>query len=185
VLDASRAVEAAVAQGDVQAIRMAASALEQALRGEFVPVAELALAAVPAATEVPATLVGTDEVAPGAEPSTESLAESPTAEAATPTAAESVAAQSHATAQVSAAPRKVVAVRGDDRPGMKRAEPAGRDDRRGPPRDRDARGPARSGDHGSERGQRVRGDGESTRPRSLGASPPRRKRALGLSSPGT
>lgn len=43
--------------------------------------------------------------------------------------------------------RKLVAMRGDDRPGMKKAEPAGRDDRRGPgSRDgRDARGPRDAG----------------------------------------
>jgi hypothetical protein len=45
-----------------------------------------------------------------------------------------------APAKPSAPPRKIVAVRGDDRPGMKKAEPAGRDQRRGP------------GERGGERG---------------------------------
>ena len=56
-----------------------------------------------------------------------------------------------------APPRKIVAVRGDDRPGMKKAEPAGRDDRRGPG-GRDGRG-----DRGGFGGRSDNRDGRDSR----------------------
>jgi ATP-dependent RNA helicase SUPV3L1/SUV3 len=127
VLDASRALETASAGGDAQQIRAAMAALEAALSAQSeAPVAPIA-AAKPAQADAPA--------------------EAPTSEE---TPAESAAP---APAPV-APPKKLVAMRGDDRPGMKKTEPAGRDarrdgkpggrpDSRGGPRDfRDARGPA-------------------------------------------
>jgi ATP-dependent RNA helicase SUPV3L1/SUV3 len=87
VLDAARALEAASAAGDAQAIRAAMAQMEAALTGERAVAPAPAAAAAPASSEESATPV--------------------------------------ALAPVQAAPRKpVVAVRGDDRPGMKRSEPA-------------------------------------------------------------
>lgn len=100
VLDASRALEAASASGDAQAIRAAMAALDAAL-------------AAPA-DEAPAP------------------AAAPAADAATP-------ADGEAPAAPAAPPRKLVAMRGDDRPGQKRGDapaPQGRrDDRRDGRRD--------------------------------------------------
>ncbi|GAB3776534.1 hypothetical protein GCM10028796_54160 [Ramlibacter monticola] len=149
VLEASKAVEEATASGDAQKIRVAVAALEQALRG-----GEAAAAPAPAAA-----------AAPGEAPA----GEAPTAEA---TAAEPAASEGEAAAAAPArpAPKPVIAMRGDDRPGARRPEvaatatrpggrfearrpggPGGRDardDRRGPPRgdrgdrfEREDRGP--------------------------------------------
>ena len=114
VLDAAKALEAASAAGDAQKIRQAQEALEQAMRGQ----APTASAAEPAAG--PAAI----EASEGS--SASEVAEQQPEGAVQPTPAQTPA-------------RKLVAMRGDDRPGMKKAEPAGRDDRRGPG-GRDARG---------------------------------------------
>jgi hypothetical protein len=108
VLEAAKALESATAKGDASAIRAAMQALEQIARGEVVeasaaPVA--ASAAAPAPAEVAEAPV---EQAPETGPEASDTAEP--------------------IAQPKAAPRPVVAVRGDDRPGQKRTEaaPAGR-----------------------------------------------------------
>ncbi len=120
VLDASRALDAASASGDAAQIRAAMGALEEALRGqaEAPPRAPTAAAAEP-------TVPAAAGEAPAADGTTAELASTDT---------------ETAPAKPSAPPRKIVAVRGDDRPGMKKAEPAGRDQRRGP------------GERGGERG---------------------------------
>ena len=114
VLDAARALDAASAAGDAQQIRAAQQALEQAMRGE---------GHVHEAPKGPGVDAQAQE--PGALP-------------------ESPATPAEAPAPAAAPARKLVAMRGDDRPGMKKAEPAGRDDRRGPA-GRDSRGPRDSG----------------------------------------
>ena len=163
VLDASRALEQASASGDAQRIRAAMQELESALAGRpaavepapvAAPVAEKAAPIEPAAAS--------DE--PASETTEEAVAasESDVAEVAAP--AEPVAPAKPATL-----PKKLVAMRGDDRPGMKKAEPAGRDargarpdgrrdgggagrpDSRGP---RDARGPGAAAPWRDEREQR-------------------------------
>ena len=120
VLDAARALDAASAAGDAQQIRQAQQALDRAMRGE----ADAAVVTAPPAAEPPADKPA-DAVAG------ESVDEPVGAANETPTSAPPPAPA-----------RKLVAMRGDDRPGMKKTEPAGRDDRRGPGgRDgRDARG---------------------------------------------
>lgn len=144
VLEASKAVEAAAASGDVQQIHAAAKALEAIVRGQ-VPVA-----AAPAA--VPTEAAAGAETAPASEEN-KPEAQEQTAQAATesiadevPAAAELVEAAALAEAQApesaeaaepaepaqapapKAAAKPVVAMRGDDRPGMRKAEaaPAGR-----------------------------------------------------------
>jgi len=103
VIEASKAVESAVAKGDASAIRAAMQNLERVSLGELpvevpspVVVAAAASAPLPAPEE-PIVATATEVVA---EP-VESVAPTPTPKA---------------------APRPVVAVRGDDRPGQKRTE---------------------------------------------------------------
>ncbi len=117
VLDAARALEQASAAGDAQRIRAAMDALRDAARGERADAAAEAVVPVPAAAPVEGS-ADSEAVADEA-PTTSSKPE--------------------------AAPRKLVAMRGDDRPGMTKAVPASqrpgsRDGRPGDRRDgRDAR----------------------------------------------
>lgn len=121
VLEASKALEAANASADAQAIRVAMTALEQAIK----------MQASQAAAPSPAT--------PATEPR-----QAPTGTPADP--AEAVATPAPA------APRKpVVAVRGDDRPGMKKAEPSVAPFGRGRPADKRAGPPRRDGPRGGPR----------------------------------
>ena len=180
VLDAAKALEAANASGDAQKIRSAMSALEAALHGQAQAqaVVQAAVKAEPAAADQ----LPVEE--PGSA-SNEPIALDNSAQAATETVANDVAAadaETPATASEPAvapvvvpppAPRKpVVAMRGDDRPGMKKAEPvaAGRggkfgdrkDGPRGAPRPgdnkfepvRDDRGPRGGGRDGGRLGGR-------------------------------
>ena len=123
VLDASRAVDAAVTEGDAQQIRAALAALDAALRGQGV--------ASPAQSVSDAAPLRVTDTGVSADAQTETPG--PNAEASDEMPSQPVTV---------VAPKKIVAVRGDDRPGMKKSEPAGRDDRRGPPREgrNDARG---------------------------------------------
>ena len=136
VLDASRAVEAASASGDAQQIRVAMAELEAALAGQP--------ATAPAA-KATATTQPQDQ-APASAPETHADA-APVTEDARPEQPAGTAAQ----------PKKLVAMRGDDRPGMKKAEPAGRDTRRNDrPGDRRDGAPGRPDARG---GRDTRGDG--------------------------
>ncbi|WP_100409967.1 DUF349 domain-containing protein [Acidovorax sp. 69] len=149
VLDASKALEAANATGDAQQIRLAMQALEAALHGQAQAAEAVASAQMDTQNQ---TQVQTDN-APQA---TEGGADDAPAE-------EKPDEVAHAAPKPVARP--VVAVRGDDRPGMKKDAPAapGRgarpgDRRDGRPGDRDAgRGPrvdGRSGDR-NDRGGRF------------------------------
>ena len=121
VLDAAKALDSATAKGDASAIRAAMQTLEKIARGEAVatPVPE-------AAPSVEVSQPATPDVTPPAEP--EGQTEVPSEAA--PEAASSDARDESGPvdAKPKAAPRPVVAVRGDDRPGQKRTEaaPAGR-----------------------------------------------------------
>ncbi|MEY4978246.1 MAG: hypothetical protein RLZZ352_516 [Pseudomonadota bacterium] len=114
VLTAARALEAATEQGDAQQIRAAMAALEQAM-------------------QAPAT--------PAAAVDGESASTSPVADAAdTVETTETAPAPAAASAPATPA-KKLVAMRGDDRPGMKKAEPTAQDSRGKNNRDsRDQRG---------------------------------------------
>ena len=149
VLDAAKALDAANATGDAQQIRAAMAALEAALRGQAQERAEAEAAAknqsnqavAPVDSAQAATEAGADSAAPATESGQDAPAQDQPAAAPKPTA------------------RPVVAVRGDDRPGMKKEAPAapGRPGKPGDRRDArpgrdagrpDARGPcddARSG----------------------------------------
>ncbi|MEO8390641.1 DUF349 domain-containing protein, partial [Polaromonas sp.] len=141
VLDASKAVEAATASGDVQKIHAAAKALEAIVRGQVpVPAPAPVAATVPsveaALADANATPVSTEnEAASPAEPAqaaTENVADVPAATEAATEAAASEFAEASEPASAPAepapapkpAPKPVIARRGDDRPGMKKAEPA-------------------------------------------------------------
>ncbi|MFC6283992.1 MULTISPECIES: DUF349 domain-containing protein [Polaromonas] len=140
VLEASKAVEAATASGDAQQIHAAAKALEAIVRGQ-VPVPAPQAASAPVAAEKPAVSEPNQPAAgeEQAQPATETIAEEAQAaatERATGAAAETAepAAEAVAAAPAEAAPapkpaaKPIVAMRGDDRPGMRKAEaaPAGR-----------------------------------------------------------
>lgn len=138
VLDAAKALEAANAGGDAQQIRAAMQALEAALRGQ----AQAAAAAQESASP--------EQAAPAAVPAAEpaEAAEGDAVDVPVPPPAPRPAA------------RPVVAVRGDDRPGMKKDAPAapGRTGR--PGERRDAR-PGRDAGRPDARGPRddMRGSG--------------------------
>jgi len=137
VLEAAKAVEAATASGDAQKIHAAAKALEAAIRGQV----KMAAAAAEAQTAADASqAAATSESAPVPE-TTESSANAPgemppafvdadgnpSAQAAP---AEFAEASQPASAPAESAPapkpaaKPIVAMRGDDRPGMRKAEPA-------------------------------------------------------------
>lgn len=135
VLEAAKALDSATAKGDAAAIRAAMQTLEQIARGEVVASAAGSAAAEPVATaaqEAPATSESADVAAEGSAQATstgvaEGANEAPVAEASdSEVSAEPVAEATPV--KPKAAPRPVVAVRGDDRPGQKRTEvaPAGR-----------------------------------------------------------
>lgn len=147
VLDAAKALDAANASGDAQTIRSAIAALEAALRGQAQAVADVA-----AATEANLESKEAQALVNAGEPATES-------EATEPAAAGAEAAADAAPAAPPAKPAKpvrpVVAMRGDDRPGMKKAEPApaGRGGKFGDRKD-GPRGPSRDGRPGGDRPDR-------------------------------
>ena len=115
VLDAAKALEAANASGDAQGIRSAMNALEAALRGQ----AQAKAAVQVAVTEE--TAVAPVEFAPDA---IEIVAPAESAEPVEEGASAESAAPAEPVAPPKPAPKPVVAVRGDDRPGMKKTEPA-------------------------------------------------------------
>jgi len=132
VLEAAKALEVATASGDAQKIRAAMNALDQATREQASAQQPQSAAPAPApADTAPAQAVaGEGESADSAAPA----------------------------APPKPAPKPVVAVRGDDRPGARRAEtvaaagPRGRfDARKGPPGGRPGE---RSGDRFGDRGRR-------------------------------
>jgi predicted secreted protein len=151
VLEASKALDAANSAGDAQRIRAAMAALDAALRGQAQAQAhvhaagaderaagEVAQVPPPPDASVPA---GEDVVATEAVPA-------PSGEAPQPAVDTAVAAPA-----VVPARKPVVAVRGDDRPGMRKesaAAPIGRDGRRN---DRNDRGDRKDGGRGIPSGR--------------------------------
>ena len=130
VVTAAQALQAANKSGNANAIKLAMNQLEAAMRGEL---------AAPTSVVVSAELAPTEQAQPSEPPVTEA--------ASSETSSPEVAAQppSEPALPKSAPAKPVVAVRGDDRPGMKKAEPEAP---RGRPGDRysqgrDARGPKR------------------------------------------
>jgi hypothetical protein len=137
VLDAAKALQMANASGDAQKIRSAMSALEAALHGQAQAqaVVQAAVKAEPKAGDQLAaqtTSTGLDSE-PNVVPAPDSIAQAAIENVASDSVSAAAAAEPDAPVAepVAAvvtpppAPRKaVVAVRGDDRPGMKKEEPA-------------------------------------------------------------
>lgn len=162
VLEAAKALESANASGDAQRIRAALSQLEAATRGEAAAAADPKVVAPAAAEPAPAAEAQAGEAPAAAEPDAEAPADGAAAEAAPAPAAPPKPA------------KPLVAMRGDDRPGARKAEPAPagrggrfgdrRDGRPGDRRDsgkgsfgrdgRDGRGPGGFGDRGGRFGDR-------------------------------
>ncbi|MCI5067301.1 DUF349 domain-containing protein [Acidovorax sp.] len=142
VLEASKALEAANASGDAQQIRAAMQALEAALRGQA-----QAAEAVASAQQAEDKQAELGSAAESAQAGVQPGAESDEGDAA---AAAGSAVAAPAPASPKPAARPVVAVRGDDRPGMKKDAPAapGRGGRPGERRD------GRAGDREGGRGPR-------------------------------
>jgi ATP-dependent RNA helicase SUPV3L1/SUV3 len=118
VLEAAKALEAANATGDAQKIRAAMAALDAALRGQAQAAAEVAsqdkaakehqqamAAAAPADATVDAAQRDGNPTVP-------------------PKLRGTLLPKPHRPPRPSRRPKPVVAMRGDDRPGMKKAEPA-------------------------------------------------------------
>ncbi|MCB2041567.1 MAG: DUF349 domain-containing protein [Rhodoferax sp.] len=171
VLEASKALDAANQSGDAQQIRAAVAGLEAALRGQKLArdAADTAQRAQPAADATAATpgdaaagpvdAATADDAATGHDAASADGSPAATDAAATGDST-AAAADAPAPAPAKPAPRPVVAVRGDDRPGLRspQAAPAAtgrgaafgdrKDGRRGPP-----------GARGSERGDARPGPG--------------------------
>jgi ATP-dependent RNA helicase SUPV3L1/SUV3 len=146
VLEAAKTLEAANASGDAQKIRSAMSALDAALRGQAQAQAAVAAASEGATQAATLSAPATAQDSAKSEAAEQSVADAPASadDAAPATTAD---APAPAPAASAAAPRKpVVAVRGDDRPGMRKAEPApaGRGGKFGDRKD----GPRRDGKFG-------------------------------------
>ncbi|MET4579414.1 DUF349 domain-containing protein [Ottowia thiooxydans] len=155
VLDAAKALEAANASGDGQRIRAALAQLEAATRGEAVAAAAPAPSTSPAAA---AEAVSGSDAPTGDAPAEDAAPESADAPAPAPVAPPKPA-------------KPLVAMRGDDRPGARKIEPAAparggkfgdrREGRPGDRRDgaakggfgRDARGPGGPGGFGDRGGR--------------------------------
>ncbi len=172
VLDAAKALEEANVAGDAQAIRAAMQAMDAAARGQAVARADAATAQAAApAQDAQAAAPDSSEGPIASDASAASDAPVEGGEAAAP-----VSAPAPEPAPVIAkAPRKpVVAVRGDDRPGMKKSEPAApaRGGRFGDRKDA-GRGAPRGGDRRpDDRGMgRERGGFDRDRPPFGGGAP--------------
>lgn len=155
VLDAAKALDAANASGDAQTIRGAIAALEAALRGQAQAVADVAAAAE-------ANLEPKEAGAPvesGGSATEKEASEPVAADANADTGADVAAAPAPEPVKPAKPARPVVAMRGDDRPGMKKAEPApaGRGGKFGDRKD-GPRGPSRDG-RPNDRGPRPDGRG--------------------------
>ncbi|MDR6537626.1 DUF349 domain-containing protein [Variovorax soli] len=202
VLDASKAVEAANATGDAQKIRAAVARLEAALRGEAPPAPKAAASAdgppvgatdVVAPGQAAAEFSESAEQAPGpadaeaspepaasdvAAPMPSLVAPADGADASARADAAEADAESEAAPAPAAppkpAPKPVIAVRGDDRPGNRKAEvlPAGRGNSRFGGDRRDGRGgpPGRANERPPRPGDRGPGAGR------FGDRPPRDER---------
>ena len=169
VIDASQALEAANASGDAHKIRAAMAALDAALRGQAAAV--LAEKTSPVA-EIRADMPTLDTAATVDAGPSES-AEMASASASTAPSAEDQEAPMDTPAQGDAAllpvvkvqtPKRVVAVRGDDRPGQKKTEaPAAMGRRDARPGERSGRPGERMGERGQsprmgDRDRSARGD---------------------------
>ena len=155
VLAASKSLEAANASGDAQAIRAAMAALDAALQGQA-----LAQADVQAADSVESQAKAAASSINSEQNMTPAPAEQGQA------ATESIASdESVPVVVVKAPPKAVIAMRGDDRPGMKKEAPAAPGGRTGKWGDRKdaAHSPRRPGERGHDTGRDRTGFNDAPR----------------------
>lgn len=151
VLQAAKALDAANAGGDAQAIRAAMAALEAALQGQAAAQAEVQTATANEAASAGASSGNTAQApADSAQAATETVATEETSDAPA------------ASAAPKAAPKPLVAARGDDRPGTRKETPAAAGARPGKWGERGdgPRGPRdanKAGPRGTDRGPRADG----------------------------
>jgi ATP-dependent RNA helicase SUPV3L1/SUV3 len=131
VLDATKALDAAIASNDAKAIRAAMDALDAAAKGKAVPVTapvissnEQNKASPPASIEKFAIESVANEAIEGASDTTIEAAPRDASEATPDTSAPTEAAAPAPAEPPKTPPKPVVARRGDDRPGAKLASPA-------------------------------------------------------------
>ena len=145
VLAASKSLEAANASGDAQVIRAAMVALDAALQGQALAQADMQAAdAVEGQAKAAASSVNSEQnMAPAPVEQAQAAIESIASDAPTPALAPK------------AMPKPVVAMRGDDRPGMKKEAPAAAGGRAGKWGDRkdSPHSPRRPGDRGHDAGR--------------------------------
>ncbi len=165
VLQAAKALDAANASGDAQAIRAAMAALEAALQGQAQAQAEVTNAGTQESQAKAAVQDNDSEQNMAVAPveSTSDATEVVANAESTPEAAVEEAAPAPAPKP---APKPVIAMRGDDRPGMKKEAPATAGPRGagkfGDRKDSNQRGPrdgAKSGPRSDDRPGAPRGDG--------------------------
>jgi ATP-dependent RNA helicase SUPV3L1/SUV3 len=185
VLDASKALQAANASGDGQQIRAAIAALEAAIKGQTAAKV-VETAAIHAENESKTVVAGVDTASEaienianadsnvtinsteGASPVEQAEAQEVAdveADAIADAAEEAEKAPAAPVEPPKPAPKKVIAVRGDDRPGMKKAEPASAGHSAGKFGDRKF-GDRKPGDRPDSRGPRPdsRGPRSDSRP---------------------
>ena len=173
VLDASNALEKAIAQGDAALIRQAMQHLNLVITGKAVATAvsqesRPVEAEASPVEDVPATETAVAEQSTEVEPSSPDTAADQTATDETQADTQAADAPAPAPVKTPAPAKKVVAVRGDDRPGQKKTEPvvagrfgdkpgARRNERDAPGRrnERDAPGRGREREPFVDRGPRL------------------------------
>jgi ATP-dependent RNA helicase SUPV3L1/SUV3 len=162
VLQAAKALDAANATSDAQTIRAAMAALEAALQGQAQAQADVKTAG--AQENEAKTAVQTTDVEGNTPPALAESTQLATESVATVDMPEEVPAAEAAPAPVpKPAPKPVIAMRGDDRPGMKKEAPAAAG-KWGDRKDSNSRGPrdAKSGPRSDDRSGAPRGDGRNT-----------------------
>ncbi len=173
VIAAAQELEQANASGDAQKIQAAAKALEAAMRGQAVAAAAAAAPAPDA--PVPAEAAKQPAAADAVEQADSAKADEPGAQS-----TDDTDATQEQPAPAKPAPKPVIAMRGDDRPGARRPEIAapargnrserpGRPGERGRPADvRGERRPGERGDRHADRGDRAERFGDRVRPEERG-----------------
>ncbi|OIQ76170.1 hypothetical protein GALL_421530 [mine drainage metagenome] len=127
VLDASRALQAANATGDAQAIRSAMNALDAALKGQRQAQAAVVAAQIPEQNTAKTPVEHVDEaikIEADVTPGSDALASDGTDSLSVDSASSASSAADAEPAKILVAPKRVIAMRGDDRPGMKKDAPA-------------------------------------------------------------
>ena len=164
VLQAAKALDAANASGDAQAIRSAMAGLEAALQGQAQAQAEVNMAGTQE-SQAKAAVQDNDSEQNTAIAPAESSSDATEIVADVETTVDAPVVETAPAPAPKLAPKPVIAMRGDDRPGMKKEAPAAAGARGagkfGDRKDSNTRGPrdAKSGPRSDDRAGAPRGDG--------------------------